>query len=157
MQVRIEIYASRTQGSIYVTCMFEVSRDGTSIPNIHSAMHIYPLDGAVNDVPTDATAFGYRHVKFVHVIVAVTPDPAALPGYRDWVRSYFQALHPFSAGGGYVNFLMEDEGAERVRSTYRDNYGRLTEIKDKYDSDNLFHVNQNIKPEVESRERRLAS
>ena len=53
-------------------------------------------------------------MKFVHVIAAVTPDPAALPAYRDWVRDYFQALHPLSAGGAYVNFLMEDEGEERV-------------------------------------------
>ena len=132
-------------------------KHGPSIPNVHSAMHIYPLDGAVNDVPRDATAFAYRDVKFVHVIAAVTPDPTALLGYRDWVRGYFQTLHPLSAGGGYVNFLMEDEGAERVRATYGNNYDRLAEIKAKYDPDNLFHVNQNIKPEVESRERRRAS
>src|SRR5262249_6346695 len=53
---------------------------GPSIPTVNSAMHIYPMDGAVNDVPADATAFGYRDIKYVHVIAAVTPDPAALPG-----------------------------------------------------------------------------
>jgi FAD/FMN-containing dehydrogenase len=131
-------------------------KHGPSIPTVHSAMHIYPLDGAVNDVPRDATAFGYRDVKFVHVIAAVTPDPTALPGYRDWVRGYFQALHPLSAGGAYVNFLMEDEGEERVRGTYGGNYERLAQIKAKYDPDNVFHVNQNIKPEVESRAQRRA-
>lgn len=121
-------------------------KHGPSIPTINSAMHIYPLDGAVNDVPQDATAFGYRDVKFVHVIAAVTPDPAALPGYRDWVRGYFQALHPLSAGGTYVNFLMEDEGEERVARSFSDNHSRLALIKAKYDPDNFFRVNQNIKP-----------
>ncbi len=120
-------------------------KHGPSIPTVNSAVHIYPIDGAVNDVPADATAFGYRDVKYVHVIAAVTPDASALPGYRDWVRGYFQALHPLSAGGTYVNFLM-DEGQERVESSFSGNYGKLAAIKAKYDPDNLFQVNQNIKP-----------
>jgi FAD/FMN-containing dehydrogenase len=120
-------------------------KHGPSIPTVNSAMHIYPMDGAVHDVPADATAFGYRDVKFVHVIAAVTPERAALPGYRDWVRAYFQALHPLSAGGAYVNFLME-EGEERIARSFSGNYTRLAEVKAKYDPDNFFHVNQNIKP-----------
>ena len=59
--------------------------------------------------------------------------------------SYWEALHPYSAGGAYVNFMME-EGDDRIRATYRDNYERLVAIKDKYDPTNLFRVNQNIKP-----------
>ncbi len=118
---------------------------GPQIPTIHSAVHIYPLDGAVHDVPSDATAFSYRDVNFVHVLAAVTPDPATLPGYKEWVRDYFAALHPLSAGGSYVNFLME-EGDERVASSYTGNYERLAAIKARYDSENLFRVNQNIKP-----------
>jgi FAD/FMN-containing dehydrogenase len=59
--------------------------------------------------------------------------------------SYFDALHPHSAGGAYVNFMM-DEGQERVQATYGDNYKRLTEVKRKYDPANLFRVNQNIRP-----------
>ena len=64
----------------------------------------------------------------------------------DWAKRYFDALHPHSAGGAYVNFLMHDEGPERVKATYRGNYDRLVEVKRRYDPDNLFRVNQNIAP-----------
>ena len=63
----------------------------------------------------------------------------------DWAKEYWDALHPYSAGGAYVNFMM-DEGVDRVQATYRDNYDRLAAIKAKYDPRNLFRVNQNIKP-----------
>jgi FAD/FMN-containing dehydrogenase len=55
-------------------------------------------------------------------------------------------LHPYSAGGAYVNFMMDDEGQERIRATYGDNFERLVEIKNEYDPTNLFRVNQNIRP-----------
>jgi FAD/FMN-containing dehydrogenase len=84
-------------------------------------------------------------VKFVHILAAVTPDPAPLPAYREWVREYWSALHPLSAGGSYVNFLME-EGEERIAASYTANLDRLAAIKAKYDPENLFRVNQNIKP-----------
>jgi FAD/FMN-containing dehydrogenase len=120
-------------------------RYGPRIPTMHSAMHIYPMDGAVHDVSADATAFAYRDVGFVHVLAAVSPDPAPIPQYRDWVRSYWSALHPHSAGGAYVNFLM-DEGDDRIAASYRGNYQRLAAVKKKYDPGNLFRVNQNIRP-----------
>jgi hypothetical protein len=123
----------------------EHAKYGPSIPTIHSAVHIYPLDGAVHDVAKDDTAFAYRDVKFVHIIAAVTPDSNALSGYRDWVRDYWAALRPHSAEGSYVNFLM-DEGEDRVASSYLDNYTRLKRVKAKYDPSNLFQMNQNIKP-----------
>jgi FAD/FMN-containing dehydrogenase len=66
-----------------------------------------------------------------------------MPAHRDWVRSYWSALHPVSAGGGYSNFLM-DEGRERVRATYRGNYPRLLQLKNQFDPQNLFRMNQNI-------------
>jgi FAD/FMN-containing dehydrogenase len=103
------------------------------------------MDGAVHDVAKDATAFAYRDVRYTHVIAAVSPDPAPMPAYRDWVRDYWTALHPKSSGGAYVNFLM-DEGEERIASSYPGNYARLAAIKAKYDPGNLFRVNQNIKP-----------
>ena len=62
-------------------------------------------------------------------------------------KEYWEALHPYAAGGAYVNFLM-DEGQERIRATYRENYNRLVMIKNKYDPTNLFRVNQNIIPTV---------
>jgi FAD/FMN-containing dehydrogenase len=63
----------------------------------------------------------------------------------DWARNYWQDLHPHGAGGAYVNFMME-EGEDRVKATYGTNYERLVAIKTKYDPNNLFRVNQNIKP-----------
>ena len=79
------------------------------------------------------------------VIVGVDPDPASNERMIEWARNYWTALHPYSAGGGYINMMM-DEGEDSVRSAYRDNYGRLAQLKRKYDPGNLFRINQNIKP-----------
>ena len=95
----------------------------------------------------DDTAFSYRDANWAQVIVGIDPDPANRDKISSWAKEYWEALHPFSAGGAYVNFMM-DEGQERVKACYRDNYERLVEIKTKYDPGNLFKVNQNIKPDV---------
>jgi FAD/FMN-containing dehydrogenase len=79
------------------------------------------------------------------VIVGVDPDPANAELISSWARDYWAALHPTSAGGAYVNFL-GDEGEDRVRAAYRGNYERLARIKRRYDPDNTFHINQNIRP-----------
>ncbi len=120
-------------------------RYGPSVPTPNSVVHIYPMDGAVHDVPQDATAFSYRDTEFVHILGAINADPGPMPQYREWVRNYWSALHPHSAGGCYVNFLME-EGDERIAACYRGNYSRLAQVKKKYDPDNVFRLNQNIKP-----------
>jgi len=77
--------------------------------------------------------------------VGVDPDPANRGKITDWARAYYDALHPFGAGGAYLNFMME-EGDDRIRATYRGNYDRLAAIKAKYDPGNFFRVNQNIRP-----------
>jgi FAD/FMN-containing dehydrogenase len=118
---------------------------GPTIPNTPSITHIYPMNGAIHDVPADATAFSYRDVNFVHVIGGVDSDPANMPERRDWARAYWSALHPHSAKGAYVNFMME-EGDDRIRATYRDNYPRLARIKAEWDPENVFRLNQNIAP-----------
>jgi FAD/FMN-containing dehydrogenase len=119
---------------------------GRQMPSMHSTMHLYPIDGAVHDVGQDETAFAYRDSRWAEVIVGVDPDPANAANITAWAKDYFDALHPHSAGGAYVNFMMHDEGPERVKATYRDNYARLVEVKRRYDPDNLFRVNQNIAP-----------
>jgi len=86
-----------------------------------------------------------RDAHWAQVIVGVDPDPARAPRLRDWTVGYWDAIHPYSAGGAYVNFMM-DEGQERVRATYRGNYDRLSRIKGRYDAENVFRVNQNIVP-----------
>jgi FAD/FMN-containing dehydrogenase len=110
-----------------------------------STMHMYPIDGAVHDVGSGDTAFSYRDVTWAQVIVGVDPDPANAAAIKQWTIDYWDATHPYSAGGAYVNFMM-DEGQERVKATYRDNYDRLARAKAQYDPDNTFRVNQNIKP-----------
>jgi FAD/FMN-containing dehydrogenase len=119
---------------------------GPQIPNVTSAVHIYPVNGAVHRVGSAATAYSYRDAEFVHILAAIYPDSTPMPQGREWVRNYWSALHPLSAGGAYVNFLDADEGEERVAASYRSNYARLVEIKQRYDPDNLFHLNQNIRP-----------
>jgi FAD binding domain/Berberine and berberine like len=124
---------------------------GATLPTGHSTMHLYPIDGAASRVPEDATAFAYRDGGWAGVIVGVDPDPANAELISDWARDYWDELHPTSAGGAYVNFLM-DEGQDRVRAAYRGNYDRLAQVKRRYDPDNTLHINQNIRPAEESRD-----
>ncbi len=91
---------------------------GAQLPTGHSTMHLYPIDGAASRVPADATAFPYRDGGWAGVIVGVDPDPANAEAISQWTRDYWSELHPTSAGGAYVNFLM-DEGEDRVRASYR--------------------------------------
>jgi FAD/FMN-containing dehydrogenase len=118
---------------------------GAELPTGHSTMHLYPIDGAASRVPADATAFGYRDGGWAGVIVGVDPDPANAERISQWARDYWEELHPHSAGGAYINFMME-EGQDRIRASYRGNYDRLAEVKRRYDPDNAFHINQNIQP-----------
>jgi hypothetical protein len=120
-------------------------KHGSALPTMQSSMHLYPIDGKAHDVGKDDTAFSYRDANWACVIVGVDPDPANRERITSWTKNYWEALHPHSAGGAYVNFMM-DEGQERVQATYRGNYDRLAAVKRKYDPGNLFRVNQNIRP-----------
>jgi len=119
---------------------------GEQLPTGLSAMHLHPIDGAASRVPGDATAFAYRDGGWAGVIIGVDPDPGNAGLLSQWARDYWQELHPTSAGGAYVNFLM-NEGTDRIKAAYRDNYQRLAQIKHRYDPDNTFHINQNIQPD----------
>jgi hypothetical protein len=118
---------------------------GSVLPSWQSTMHLYPVNGKVNRVGEGDTAFSYRDVTWSEVIVGVDADPANRQKITDWAKNYYEALHPLGAGGAYVNFMME-EGEDRIRATYRGNYNQLAEIKAKYDPENFFSVNQNIRP-----------
>ena len=108
-------------------------------------MHMYPINGAAQRVGNIDTAFSYRDALVAEVIVGVDPDPKNKEKIINWTKAYFDALHPHSSGGAYVNFMME-EGQERVQASFCDNYDRLATIKRKYDPTNFFRVNQNIRP-----------
>jgi len=125
-------------------------RFANALPTVHSTMHLYPINGAAARVAKSETAWSYRDANWAQVMVGVDPDRANKEKITKWTKDYFDALHPYSAGGAYVNFMM-DEGEDRVKATYGDNYNRLTEIKAKYDPTNLFRVNQNIKPNAGKR------
>ena len=118
---------------------------GSKVPAMTSTMHIYPINGAVHKVASDDTAFAYRDANFATVIAGMWPDPAQNKANIKWVRDYYDATAPHSEEGGYINFMAEDDQS-RIKANYKGNYNRLTQAKKKYDPDNLFHVNQNIKP-----------
>jgi len=118
---------------------------GSNLPTMLSTMHLYPVNGAAQRVGKNDTAYSFREALFAEVIVGVDPEPANAGKITEWCKNYYDALHPYSAGGAYINFMM-DEGQERVQASFRDNYGSLAAIKRKYDPTNFFCVNQNIKP-----------
>jgi len=120
---------------------------GSKIPTMQSSMHLYPINGAAHRVGKNDTPWSYRDATWAQVIVGVDPNPANKDRISAWAKEYWDAVHPHSAGGAYVNFMM-DEGEDRVKASYKGNYERLVTIKSKYDPTNLFRVNQNIKPTV---------
>jgi hypothetical protein len=110
-----------------------------------SIMHLYPVNGAASRVPAGDTPWNYRDATMAMVIAGIGENADARETITRWAKGYWEALHPFWYRDSYVNFMME-EGEERVRSTYGDQYARLVEVKRKYDPANLFHVNHNIQP-----------
>jgi FAD/FMN-containing dehydrogenase len=118
---------------------------GPKVPAVNSTVHIYPINGTCHRVASDETAFAYRHANFATVIAGMWPDPADNQANIGWVRDYYDATAPLSEDGGYVNFMADDD-QDRIKANYRGNYERLVTVKRKYDPDNLFHLNQNIRP-----------
>ncbi|HLP17954.1 MAG TPA: FAD-binding oxidoreductase [Bacteroidota bacterium] len=121
------------------------------MPTMLSTMHMYPVNGAASRVRSGDTAWSYRDAMWAMIVLGADPDPANAEKITAWTKAYQEDLHPYSAGGAYVNFMM-DEGIDRVRATYRDNFDRLVKVKDKYDPENLFCINQNIQPTVKKKE-----
>ena len=115
------------------------------LPSAQSLMHLYPIDGAVHRVGRRETAWNQREATWSMVICGIDADPNNAEALAAWAKAYWQAIHPYTLGGAYINFLME-EGQDRIKATYGDNYERLVEVKTKYDPTNLFRVNQNIQP-----------
>ncbi len=120
-------------------------KHGSTIPSIHSTTHFYPIDGKVQEVGADETAWSNRDARWAQAIAGVDPDPANVEKVTKWCSDYFKGMTPHAFGGAYVNFMME-EGQDRIKASYGFNFERLTRIKKEYDPDNFFHINQNIKP-----------
>ncbi len=117
----------------------------SKVPTELSLAHIYPIDGAVHKVGRHETAWNCRDATYSMVICGIDPNPANAQAIKAWAKGYWDALHPYNLKGAYLNFMME-EGEERIRATYGDNFDRLAAVKKKYDPTNFFRVNQNIKP-----------
>jgi hypothetical protein len=115
-------------------------------PSELSLMHLYPIDGAVHRVGKDEMAWSARDATWSMVIAGIDPNPEKAGALQRWGKAYWQAVHPFNQGGGYVNFMMDDEGEARVKASYGGNFERLVALKQKFDPVNLFRVNQNIRP-----------
>ncbi len=120
-------------------------KHGPTVPVVSSTMHIYSINGACHRVASDATAFGHRDATFATVIAGMWPDPAQNQANTQWVKDYYKATALHSDEGGYINFASADD-QDRAPANFGVNYGRLASVKKKYDPDNLFHLNQNIKP-----------
>jgi FAD/FMN-containing dehydrogenase len=97
-------------------------------------------------ISTGATAFANRRASFVFNVIAMWGNADEDDGHIGWARTSFETLRPVSAGAAYVNF-MGDEGAERVEAAYGENHARLVELKRRYDPENVFRLNQNVRPD----------
>lgn len=116
---------------------------GATLPTSLSTMHLYPINGAVHRKAESDTAFAFRNSLWVEAIAGVDAVGAHREAIVDWARDCWQAVHPYSAGGAYINFMMDEEPSG-VAATYGRNYGRLQRVKAKYDPENLFRVNHNV-------------
>jgi FAD/FMN-containing dehydrogenase len=115
------------------------------VPSPMSVIGLQQAGGAIARVPVDATAYVNRDAAFDCIPIAIWEDPAQDAANIAWSRSVWEALRPFSTGGVYVNNL-GDEGEERIRAAYGRNLEKLAALKATYDPDNLFRLNQNIRP-----------
>jgi FAD/FMN-containing dehydrogenase len=115
------------------------------LPTPQCEIFIGLIAGAANRVPANAMAYGHRDAKFVLNVHGRWDTAADDEKGIAWAREFFKASAPFASGGAYINFMTADEG-DRVAAAYGKNYERLAQIKRKYDPENVFHLNQNIKP-----------
>jgi FAD/FMN-containing dehydrogenase len=116
-----------------------------TLPSPECEVFIAHVGGAMARVAADATAWPNRAAHFIMNVHTRWRDRAQDPACVAWARQLFQATAPFASGSVYVNFMPDDEN-DRIEKAYGGNYRRLAEIKGRYDPDNLFRMNQNIRP-----------
>jgi FAD/FMN-containing dehydrogenase len=123
-----------------------IRRHAAAIASPHSAIILFPIDGALNRLPEDHSAVGNRDAAWVLNITASWEKPEDDTTNIEWARTAWQDMCSFSTGGTYINFLTEEEDDNRIHAAYRHNYDRLVEIKTKWDPANMFRMNKNIAP-----------
>ena len=104
------------------------------------------LAGALNERADDDGAVGNRDARYMTAFAGQWPADAPADEHVAWVREAWKSVQPFSTGGNYLNFQTADEDLERLCATYGANFDRLVEVKEKYDSENVFRSNRNIRP-----------
>ena len=114
------------------------------LPSFGCEIFFGAIGGATKRPPVSATAYAHRDTVYAMNVHARWDTPAEDDACIKWARDFFKASAPFASSGVYVNFLTEDEG-DRVKAAYGPNYDRLAEIKKRYDPQNLFRVNMNIR------------
>ena len=133
-------YLRALEPAVFTRAIDHASR----IVSPHSAILVFPLDGALNELPENHSAVGNRDATAVINIAGSWERPEQDAANIEWARTAWRDLRQFSTGGTYINFLTEEEGADRTRAAYRSNYDRLAEVKAKWDPTNLFHANKNV-------------
>lgn len=123
---------------------------GARIRSPHSLIVLFPIDGALADLPNDHSAVGNRNAGLFLNIAASWENPEDDKTEIEWTRSSWREMRSFATGGVYINFQAEDEGSDRMQAAYGANYDRLAEVKGKWDSANLFRQNKNIAPKAEA-------
>jgi len=124
----------------------KVVEHGERIASPHSAVILFQLGGAIRRLPADHSAVGNRDAEAVLNVTASWEKADEDETHVEWARSAWRDMRRFSTGGTYVNFLTEEETDERIRAAYGGNLDRLVEIKTRWDPENLFRVNKNIRP-----------
>lgn len=137
--------------SNYVTELSDAAIDAIvahadGLPSPQSMLMLEHMQGAIARVGEQATAFSNRSAKYNFSILSAWTDAADDAENIAWTRGFGDAMKSFSTGAGYVNYMTDDESAQRVRATYEANYQRLVAVKRKYDPTNFFSGNQNIRP-----------
>lgn len=117
------------------------------LPTPLTKVVFFSLGGAVNRIDENATAYPHRDTRYLFEMAAQWKDPEDDAECISWARELHEAMAPYATGGEYVN-NQTDDGPERARAAYDDSYDRLVEVKNKWDSQNVFRVNQNIHPTV---------
>ena len=124
----------------------KVLENARRIVSPQSGIVLFPIDGALKQLPEDHSSVGNRDAAVVLNITASWESPEEDAANIEWARTSWQDMGRFSTGGAYMNFMTEDEGAERIHTAYRMNYERLVQVKTKWDPENLFRMNKNIPP-----------
>ena len=119
---------------------------GAAAPSAGSTVFVSPRGGAETEPAPDATAYPHREECHHLLVEARWSDPGRDDEHVGWVRAFHEALRPHATGAAAVNFLTADEPADRVRAAYGDNYDRLVALKEEWDPENVFRLNQNVEP-----------